>query len=140
MSNKYADINGLVLVFQMIRKSLDYFANKYELSIGEINIIFDIFFTDGMTITELSERQGVPKSTVSRLVDNLVKKKMLDRIRPEENRRIVNVTISNSFRKELDSLKDDKKFQHLLEEDFPKEKGMLAVQKLGELLDVLSDK
>lgn len=139
MDHKKADIHGLVTVFRMIRGSLDYFARKYDLSITEMGIVFDTFFHEKMTVTALSESQGIPKSTVSRLVDNLVKRDILNRVRPEENRRIVHVTITEDFRREMDTLSDDTSFQNILERDLPGEKGRLAIQKLNELLALLQD-
>ena len=139
MDHKRADIYGLVTVFGMIRGSLDYFARKYDLSITEMGLVFDIFSQDAMTVTELSAHQGIPKSTVSRLVDVLVKRGILNRERPEDDRRIVRITITDAFRSEMDHLKDDDAFQKVIERDLPRAKGQLAIKKLRELLDILRD-
>ena len=139
MDHGKADIQGLVKVFGMIRGSLDYFAHKYDLSLTEMGIVFDIFAKGSMTVTQLSAQQGIPKSTVSRLVDVLVKRGMLNRERPEDNRRIVQITITREFQAEMDHLKDDAAFQQVMERDLPREKGQLAIKKLGELLDILQD-
>ena len=139
MNHGKADINGLVMVFNMIRGSLDYFARKYDLSLTEMGMVFDIFSKGALTVTELSALQGIPKSTVSRLVDDLVKRGILNRERPEDNRRIVHITITPDFRAEMDRLKDDAGFQQVIEQDLPPEKGQLAIGKLRELLDILKD-
>lgn len=137
MDHGKADINGLVTVFGMIRASLDYFARKYDLSIAEMGIVFDIFSRGAMTVTELSMQQGIPKSTVSRLVDVLVKRGILNRERPADNRRIVCISITEEFRAEMDQLKDDAAFQSIMERDLPREKGRRAIQKLSELVNIL---
>ena len=131
------DIGGLARVFRMIRSSLDYFARKYDLTLTEMGIVFDIFFQGEMTLKELSESQGIPKSTVSRLVDGLVKRHVLNREIPEENRRIVRITITEEFRGRMDALRDDAGFQQLLQRDLPGETARLAIRKLGELLELL---
>lgn len=132
-----ADINGLVAVYGMIRSSLDYFSQKYDLSITEMGIVFDIFSQGAMTVTELSVQHGIPKSTISRLVDILVKRSILNREQPADNRRIVRISITEEFRAEMDQLKDDTAFQNIMERNLPREKGKQAIQKLGELLDIL---
>lgn len=137
MDHGKADINGLVAVFGMIRASLDYFSQKYDLSITEMGIVFDIFSQGAMTVTEISAQQGIPKSTVSRLVDVLVKRGILNRERPEDNRRIVRISITEEFRAEMNQLKDDTVFQNMMERDLPREKGRRAIQKFGELLNIL---
>lgn len=139
MDHREADIHGLIMVFRMIRRSLNYFAKKYDLSLTEMGIAFDTFFHDKITVTELAESQGIPKSTVSRLVENLVRKGYLNRVRPEDNRRIVHITVTDSYRTELDELRNDEGFQKMLEQDIPREKGQLAIAKLGELLELLQD-
>ena len=139
MDHEKADIHGLVMVFRMIRRSLNYFAKKYDLSLTEMGIVFDTFFHGQVTVTELSESQGIPKSTVSRLVENLVQRGYLNRVRPEDNRRIVQITITDSYRAELDALTSDDGFQRILEQDIPREKGRQAIGKLNELLALLQD-
>lgn len=136
MEHGGADIQGLAMVFRMIRGSLDYFAKKYALSLTEMGIVFDLFQQE-MTITQLSENQGIPKSTVSRLVDNLVRRDFLNRVRPDSNRRIVLVTLTEDFRRELDELRNDDGFQRMIQQSIPGSKGRAAVKKLGELLELL---
>ena len=136
MDHEKADIHGLVMVFRMIRRSLNYFAKKYGLSLTEMGIVFDTFFRGQVTVTELSESQGIPKSTVSRL-ENLVQRGYLNRVRPEDNRRIVQITITDSYREELDRLSSDDGFQKTLEQDIPRAKGRQAIGKLNELLEIM---
>ena len=140
MDHNKADFQGLVTVFRMIRRSLNYFAKKYDLSLTEMGIVFDTFFHEKITVTELAASQGIPKSTVSRLVENMVQRGLLNRVRPDDNRRIVQITITDSFQTELDKLRNDEGFQKTIEQDIPGEKGRQAIAKLDELLDLLQDK
>ena len=139
MDHNKADFQGLVTVFRMIRRSLNYFAKKYDLSLTEMGIVFDTFFHEKITVTELAASQGIPKSTVSRLVENMVQRGLLNRVRPDDNRRIVQITITDNFRAELDELRNDEGFQKTIEQDIPGEKGRQAIAKLGELLELLQD-
>ena len=103
----------------------------------EMMILFDTFYQKQVTVTQLADSLGIPKSTVSRLVEQMVQKGCLNRIRPENNRRIVQISVKDSFCSELDLLKDDTAFQQLLERDLPRETGQRAIGKLMELVEIL---
>ncbi|MBR3400664.1 MAG: MarR family transcriptional regulator [Parasporobacterium sp.] len=137
MAEKKADISGLVKVFRMVQSSFGYFGRKYGLTISEMMILFDTFYQGKVTVTQLADSLGIPKSTVSRLVDHMVRLKYLDRIRPEDNRRIVQISVTDEFCANLEFLKDDLAFQQVLEKDLPRETGQKAIGKLMELVDIL---
>ena len=69
----------------------------------------------------------------------MVQRGLLNRVRPDDNRRIVQITITDNFRAELDELRNDEGFQKTIEQDIPGEKGRQAIAKLGELLELLQD-
>ncbi|MBQ9031236.1 MAG: winged helix-turn-helix transcriptional regulator [Parasporobacterium sp.] len=139
MADRTPDVNGLAKVFRMIRNSIGYFAKRYHLTVSEMAIVFEVFYQGEMSVTRLAEELGISKSTVSRLVEALVQRHYLDRVRPEENRRIVRITISDGFRSQMDMLKDDTAFKQILEADFSPEKGQLAIRKFMELVDILQE-
>ena len=100
-------------------------------------ILFDTFYLGKVTVTQLADSLGIPKSTVSRLVDHMVRLNYLDRIRPEDNRRIVQISVTDEFCASLGFLQDDQAFQQVLEKDLPRETGQKAIGKLMELVDIL---
>lgn len=51
-----------------------------------------------LKITELSSKLSLPNSTISGIVDRLEKLGMVERIRSEEDRRVVHVSISPKFK------------------------------------------
>jgi len=138
MSTKKGDIGGLVLVFHMVQESFQYFGKKYGLSMTEMMILFDTFYQKKATVTQLAESLGIPKSTVSRLVEQMVQKHVLNRIRPDDNRRIVEITVADDFSSELDLLRDDTAFQQVLEKHLPREIGQQAIGKLIELVGIIN--
>ena len=138
MSTKKGDIGGLVLVFHMVQESFQYFRKKYGLSMTEMMILFDTFYQKKATVTQLAESLGIPKSTVSRLVEQMVQKHVLNRIRPDDNRRIVEITVADDFSSELNLLRDDAAFQQVLEKHLPREIGQQAIGKLIELVGIIN--
>ena len=139
MADRKADMAGLAMVFRMVRNSIGFFAKKYDLTISEMAIVFDIFYQKKVSLTQLANSLGIPKSTVSRLVEHLVQKNYLNRIRPAENRRTVQITITPEFLEELGRLQEDAAFQELLEKDLPREQGQKAIGKYKELVDILEE-
>ena len=139
MADRKPDMAGMAQVFRMVRNSLGYFARKYDLTISEMAIVFDTFYQGQVSLTQLADSLGIPKSTVSRLVERLVQKNYLSRVRPEENRRIVQISITPEFHEKLGQLQDDKAFQKLLEQDLPRDLGQKAIGKYKELVDILEE-
>lgn len=137
MKNKKADIDGLTRLYRMVRSSFAYFGKKYDLSVYEMGIIFDTYAEGQITVTALTNNSEIPKSTVSRTVDKLVQRGYLNRIRPDDNRRIVQISITDSFRTELEKLKDDEDFQNVLKQDLPPCKAQEAIEKYMELVELL---
>ena len=52
-----------------------------------------------MKISDLSEKMALSNSTVSGIVDRLVKQGIVERIRSNEDRRVVNVRVTEQFHK-----------------------------------------
>ena len=51
----------------------------------------------GMKLTDLGERLNLANSTISGIVDRLEKQDIVNRVRSEEDRRVVKVTLSDKF-------------------------------------------
>jgi len=62
-----------------------------------------------VTMSALADSLGVPLSTATRTVDRLVAKGLAVRHRPEEDRRVVEVGISDHGRKLQDEFRDKRK-------------------------------
>ncbi|MEI7640657.1 MAG: MarR family transcriptional regulator [bacterium] len=64
-------------------------AKKTGLGVQEFNLLRELKREGGLSLNILSQKLDLPKSTVSRLVDVLVKKGAVKREIPENNRRTV---------------------------------------------------
>lgn len=56
-----------------------------------------------MKISDLSEKLGLSNSTVSGIIDRLEKQNIVERIRSEEDRRVIFVKMTDEFRKNSDA-------------------------------------
>ncbi|HYE82027.1 MAG TPA: MarR family transcriptional regulator [Clostridia bacterium] len=54
---------------------------------------------DKMKVSDLSEKLGLSNSTVSGIIDRLEKQGFVERVRSEEDRRVVYISLSPDFRK-----------------------------------------
>ena len=59
-----------------------------------------LMHTEKMKISDLSERLCLTNSTVSGIIDRLEKQDIVERVRSDEDRRVVYVKISDEFRSE----------------------------------------
>ena len=72
---------------------------ELEISREEIRAIIILDSRDRMTMSNLAESLGVPLSTATHTVDRLVAKRLVERNRSEEDRRVVEVQMSDYGRK-----------------------------------------
>ncbi|MDP4171679.1 MAG: MarR family transcriptional regulator [Bacillota bacterium] len=89
-----------------------------------------------MKISDLSERLGLSNSTVSGIVDRLEKQRFVERIRSEEDRRVVQVDLTSDFKKTAKNQfsQIEKNFEAILNEATPEE-----VNKIFEGLNLLKE-
>lgn len=77
-----------------------YFQNQTSccdgISLAQCHTLLEIEKQGDISVTDLAGRLSLDKSTVSRTVDGLVRKKMVDRIIPKENRRLAMTRLTES--------------------------------------------
>jgi MarR family transcriptional regulator, organic hydroperoxide resistance regulator len=72
-------------------------AENLGLTTSQFMVMFEIYHNKDISLIELSEKLDLPKSSVSRLVDQLVNHGIIIREIPKENRRTVKLSISPVF-------------------------------------------
>lgn len=87
---------------KILRSKFEKVAKQYGFTEPQLAVIFHLYNTPSITLNELSELISLSKSTVSGIVDRLVKQGVVTREIPEENRRIVKLSISEEFKKNND--------------------------------------
>lgn len=73
-------------------------------SLPQCHALLEVENQENITVTELSEKLTLEKSTVSRTVDNLVKKGYLNREIPEDNRRTVKLQLTKEGAKTCENI------------------------------------
>lgn len=104
----------IIDIFKSIKKSVtckyEKIAKQYGFTAQQLAVIFHLYKIPSITLNELSDHMGLTKSTVSGIVDRLAKQGVVKREIPEDNRRIVKLSISEEFKKNNDIQSMKKKF------------------------------
>jgi DNA-binding MarR family transcriptional regulator len=95
---------------------------------------------DPLTMSELSTELNVPLSTATRIVDELVKRDMMERVHDSRDRRVVRVKMSENGRKlyETGTAYTKQRITRLLK-DFSAQEQTQLMSLMNKLLDALLD-
>ncbi|MDO4861025.1 MAG: helix-turn-helix domain-containing protein, partial [Bacillota bacterium] len=85
---------GMLDVFQLVMDGMNFFCRKFDLTRSQADIILALCSYGESTLKELCEYVDFPKSTASRIVEELVGRKMLDRTIPPDNRRTIKISVN----------------------------------------------
>jgi len=118
-------LNRLLAVQASLQANLARMAAKHGLSVAQVTVAQDLAEHPASTLQDVCRRLGWPKSSVSRLVDDLVHLGLAIREVPEENRRTVMLSAHSSWRQDC---RDD-----ALEIFFPGARGHLAAEDFSQL-------
>ncbi len=134
-------MNKGISVLKMLKQIMDAIKNKIHQEFKEINltgtqgmVVGVLIHNENVKISDLSEKLGLSNSTVSGIVDRMEKHGIIERIRSEEDRRVVHVNVTSEFRKKAESHFNDveKKLEDILSEGTPEE-----VSKVIEGIEIL---
>ena len=112
--------------------------NGIEISGGQGRILFILWKTDNLTISEISEKTSLAKNTVSVVVNGMVNKGILERNVNSENRRqtIISLTeYAKSLQKEYETV--SQQMNTLFYQGFSAEEQEQFEQYLVRILDTL---
>lgn len=96
-------IQKLVRVFQLFERDQ---IKTHGFTTSQCYTILELYKSGGITMNELSEKMNLNSSTMTRILDNLVRDKYISREKDKSDKRIVIVNLTNSGRgiaKELDT-------------------------------------
>ena len=122
--------NKGMLTVRMLKQIMDSIKQHMEQGFKEMNVtapqgmLMGILVHNGeMKISDLSERMGLSNSTVSGILDRLEKQGYVERIRSEEDRRVVFVKVTSQFRQMAQNHFNEieNKFDSMLNEITPEE-------------------
>jgi len=115
-------------------------AENFGLTTSQFMVMFEIYNNKGISLIELSERLDLPKSSVSRLVDQLVNQEIVIREIPKENRRTVKLSISPEFLKNKDVCDITSEINDSIAKDLEPQKADEIISALEELISVIKSK
>ncbi|WP_460294322.1 MarR family winged helix-turn-helix transcriptional regulator [Clostridium tertium] len=111
---------------------------EYKFNAHQVMALRQLHNTPFITLKELSERLNLSKSTVSGIVTQLEKQGVIIREIPEDNRRIVKLSLSDDFMKDFDFIyvKKGYLFDAIKNTDFEDiEKIIYGLEKFHTILD-----
>ena len=115
-------------------------AESFGLTTSQFMVMFEIYNNKDISLIELSEKLDLPKSSVSRLVDQLVNQEIVIREIPKENRRTIKLSISDEFLKKKDVLDITSGLNDSIATDLEPEKADAIILALEELISVIKSK
>ena len=71
-----------------------FFKKEYGLTLHQMSVIWYLRKTDDMSMSQCAEKLHVTKQQATQLVDNLVKKQLINRVHLESNRRIIKIELT----------------------------------------------
>lgn len=97
-------VQHLVRVMQLFERDQ---IKPHGFTTSQAYVLTQLNQTPGLTMNELSEKLNAQTSTMTRIVDNLVRDNLVERIRDEGDRRIVVVSLSDKGKNAAEALEAD---------------------------------
>ncbi len=127
----------------IIHKILDIFAykNEYQLRTSNIQpqdmyVLERIYFNKKMAIKDLSKQYSIPPSTLTGIIDRLEKKKLIERLRTNIDRRSIELVATPEGKTAVEKhIKEDKLFSNNFFNTLEQEKKEMLKELLEELLN-----
>ena len=130
----------LISLFISIQGCLKSISQEFELTVPEMMIMLELYDNKNLSLNDLSEKTDLPKSSVSRIVDQLVNRGYVDREIPKENRRMVNLSISAQCLNCIDVAVINDRFNARVVGGLEPEKAERMVSALEEISLILNKK
>lgn len=92
------------ILFSKVIERLAVVVSEEQLSFSQVAALHIIDRDDGLSINEISTRLNLSMSATSRMIDELVKKELVEREEDQENRRAKILTLTTSGRKFMNNL------------------------------------
>jgi DNA-binding MarR family transcriptional regulator len=92
-------VNAIRLLQGISRRQSSEFMRKYRITGPQLGALRLVALTPGISMRQLSERLYLHVSTVSGIVDRLVKRGYVERERSDEDRRIVQLKVTTAGRR-----------------------------------------
>lgn len=126
-------VKKLVRVFQLFERDQ---IKVYGFTTSQCYCMLELLNSDGLTMNELSEKMNLNTSTMTRIVDKLVRDKYIVRERYEKDRRIVVVRLTDKGREAtLDLSKSLNQYYEKIINNLPEGRVNEVLEAVSLLLD-----
>lgn len=112
-------------------------AKKLGLTVSQLMVIYEIYNNKDISLKDLSIRLDLPKSSVSRIVEQLVTMGAVNREIPKENRRVVRLSVPTEFLAREDLLNINDKITGIIIDEIEPQKSERIIAALEELNSLL---
>lgn len=130
----------LISLYKSIQGCLKSISQEFELTIPEMMIMFELYENKVLSLNELSQKMEFPKSSISRIVDQLVNRGYVAREIPKENRRTVKLSISDKCLNLIDVACINNRLSDVIVGGMEKEKANRMISSMEELSLILNVK
>jgi len=112
--------------------------SEHSIPLSHVQVLAMLEQVGSMSVSEISRRFGIAKPNITPLVDRLANAGLVDRVRSETDRRVVNIVILDEGRERLKQIQEAlndhvSSWQHALSEDDFKRLD----RALGDLVEIL---
>jgi len=80
----------------------------YDLTISQLKVLKIVEFKGMLKMKDISEKLSIRPSAATYIVDSLIKEKLLERYRCEDDRRVVHIKITEKGRKVVNDIREIK--------------------------------
>lgn len=107
INNAKKDLKSMTVLFraqQAITEVVKEDVKKYELNISEFSVLEVLFHQKQMTVQGVCEKTLMPNSSMTYVLDKLVKKKLVERVQDQNDKRRYMVKLSNEGLKKANEI------------------------------------
>lgn len=92
---EYEIIKTLILILKLIKRKAGHELDFGNIGVSSVMILDQLEKDKPKTLTEITEKLGLPNSTASVLIDKLTKEGLLSRVRDDKDRRKVLICLTD---------------------------------------------
>lgn len=82
------------IIFNSIRKHSNEIEDRCKISSSQLWVLWELYKTPGLKVTELASRLSIHQSTASNLIEKIVNRKLIGKKREDQDQRVVRLYLT----------------------------------------------